>query len=951
MKAGLLDIKDDERRNTYAAFATLFAITTGHTVLETARDAIFLAKIPASRLPWMNLIIVAAALGLAKLGSKKAKTDSKGGVTAALVFGALVTSVFWFVLPKSGAPSPNALYALYVWSGLFASWAMVQFWTLLGRIHTMTQAKRLYGFIGAGAVLGAVIGAVFARFAMAMFAPRTSLLVAAVTFAVATLPTLAIVVPDLPRAEAPPSSEKPTMPMSAGFGLLWQNPFARRVLAIGLVSVLTVGIGDYLFKSRIAAESTDPAHLGAQLSTFYAITNSLSLVAQLFVAPWLFRAQGVQRALFLFPALLMGAAATVLVTGGNLFSAVGVKVVDGVLRYSVHKTTMELLLVPVPDLTRERIKPITELIGTRGGQALASILILGLVAVSAANPLVLGAIVLLCATLWLALVVTIRSLYIDVFRETLRSGGLSGKAELPELDLGALETIFAGLNSTSDTTVLASLDLLAEQRRERLIPALILYHPSRDVVVRALEIFTQHKRTDFVPVADRLNNHPDREVAAAALRARTAVMPDRGILLERLEDECPQVSVTALTALMARDWITEEEAERHIDRFRAARSLKVAAELARAIRDVAPFSDGKRGRFDDRFDDLLVRFGEMLAAKTELSAEEERTIGVSDDENLMPDFYATQSLEIVVRLEVARAMEARRSPRFVPVLVGMLARHELRHTARSALLAIPDTLDALTDALADVSLPHAVRFHIPRTIALFEPAEAAKRLVARLGEETDGGVRFKILRALIKLRGREPRLPLDEAILASTAEKTMDHVAVLRDWRAALAAHAPPEVETQGELRAAAHHLLYDLLRDKETHATQRLFLLLQLIHREDFDDIWRGLRSKNAKTRASSVELIENILRPPLRQRVLALVAEAPAPSKLASYEAVLQEVLAKGGTTLRMIAEVRATELDIPFTERRSMSGRVRDPSRSLMDRARDLIPAVPGASRAPA
>lgn len=829
---------------------------------------------------------------------------------------------------------------------------MVQFWTLLGRIHTMTQAKRLYGFIGAGAVLGAVIGAVFARFAMAMFAPRTSLLVAAVTFAIAALPTLAIVVPDLANASAPPSSDKPALPMSAGFGLLWQNPFARRVLAIGLVSVLTVGIGDYLFKSRIAAESTDPALLGAKLSTFYAITNTLSLVAQLFVAPWLFRAQGVQRALFLFPALLMGAAATVLVTGGTLFSAVGVKVVDGVLRYSVHKTTMELLLVPVPDVTRERIKPITELVGTRGGQALASVLILGLVAVSAANPLVLGAIVLLCATLWLALVVTIRALYIDVFRETLRSGGLSGKAELPELDLGALETIFAGLNSTSDTTVLASLDLLAEQRRERLIPALILYHPSRDVVVRALEIFTQHKRTDFVPVADRLNDHPDREVAAAALRARTAVMPDRGTLLERLEDDCPQVSVTALTALMAREWISEEEAERHIERFRRERSLKTAAELARAIRDVAPFSDGRRGRFDDRFDDLLVRFGEMLAAKTELS-EEERTIGVSDDENLVPDFYATQSLEIVVRLEVARAMQARRSPLFVPVLVGMLARHELRHTARTALLAIPGALDALTDALADVSLPHAVRFHLPRTIALFEPAEAAKRLVSRLGEETDGGVRFKILRALIKLRGREPRLALDEAVLAATAEKTMDHVAVLRDWRAALTAHAPAEVEAQGELRAAAHHLLSDLLRDKETHATQRLFLLLQLIHREDFDDIWRGLRSKNAKTRASSVELIENILRPPLRQRVLALVAEAPAPSKLQSYEAVLQEILARGGTTLRMIAEVRATELGIAFAERRSVSGRdpLRDASRSLLDRARDLMPAVPGASRAPA
>ena len=118
-------------------------------------------------------------------------------------------------------------------------------------------------------------------------------------------------------------------------------------------------------------------------------------------------------------------------------------------------------------------------------------------------------------------------------------GGLSGKAELPELDLGALETLFAGLNSSRDIEVIASLELLAEQHRERLIPALILYHPSREVVMRALEIFTEMGRTDFVSIADRLNSHPDRDVAAAALRARTAVLPDKQMLLERARRRVP----------------------------------------------------------------------------------------------------------------------------------------------------------------------------------------------------------------------------------------------------------------------------------------------------------------------------------------------------------------------------------------------------------------------------
>ena len=281
------------------------------------------------------------------------------------------------------------------------------------------------------------------------------------------------------------------------------------------------------------------------------------------------------------------------------------KGLDGSLRYSVHKTSVELLLVPVPDGTRERVKPIIELLGTRGGQALASVVILALVAAGASSVLVIGAVVVGLSVFWLANVVRIRGHYLDVFRETLRSGGLSGDVELPALDLGALEMLFAGLNSSRDGEVLASLELLAEQHRERLIPALILYHPSRDVVLRALHLFRQGGRTDFVSIADRLDRHPDREVAAAALRARTAVAPDRALLERRFADSCPRVSATALVALMARDWIEPDEADRRIRESLATRSWQTAAELARAIRDIAD-EEATSAWARERFDELLI---------------------------------------------------------------------------------------------------------------------------------------------------------------------------------------------------------------------------------------------------------------------------------------------------------------------------------------------------------
>jgi AAA family ATP:ADP antiporter len=949
------EIRPEERRNTFAAFGALLAITTGHTLLETGRDALFLSKLPASYLPWLYLLIAVIALGLAKLGRFGGRNRGKLIVSWSLVVAAAVTAAFW-----AGArigTTPSMLFALYLWSGLFASWVTLQFWTLLGRAHTMTQAKRLYGFIGAGAVLGAVLGALLARAILIAYPPHATLLLAAALFLVASFPAMAVkVAPAFAEQNSPDARRRGSM--SAGFAALWENAFARRVLGIAFVSAVTFTFVDFFFKSTIAARyGRDVGSLATYLSTFYATTNALSLCAQLVVAPWAVRALGVQRALLFFPLAAASGGVFAVLTGASFASAVALKGIDGTLRYSVHKTSSELLLVPVPDGTRERLKPIIDLAGTRGGQAAASVGILLLVAVGAGHGptggVAVSAIVLVLSAVWLGMVVTIRRLYLDVFRETLKSGGLSGKAELPELDLGALETLFAGLNSSRDLEVLASLDLLAEQHRDRLIPALILYHPSRKVVLRALEIFTQRGRDDFVPIADRLNEHSDGEVAAAALRARTLVSPSRKLLRARLSDDCPEVAATALVTLLARGWISTADAGPRIDDIVNRRSWRTAVELARSIRDAA--ATRTDGAIDEKFDALLVR----LASEAALFAD--RELGQVEHvrpSTTPPGMGVEPTADIRIMLEVARAMAARRSERFLPVLVGMLGRHELRVTAREAIVQIPGALDYLDRAMDDATLPRSVRAHLPRAMTRIDPQNASRLLVPRILTETHGAVRFRTIRALVKARRVLPSLKLDEAELRRALSATLDRATKLDDWANALAGgdQAPPSM-TRNDPLQAAHHLLLDLTRDKETHATQRIFFLLELLRGEPFDDIARGLRSRNPKTRASSLELIENLVESPYRERVLTLAEGAPSRRNPLGYEDALHQIAAGGGATMRTLAEYRAAELGIVLPEtgaRASQPPTIESIGRRLIERARDALKpdsVETGARRAPA
>src|SRR5262249_61227334 len=72
---------------------------------------------------------------------------------------------------------------------------------------------------------------------------------------------------------------------------------------------------------------------------------------------------------------LLGAATGFLVVGG-LACALGLRVLDAGLRPSLNRVGTELLYVPVSPAKRRLLKPSIDTLGQRGGQTLASVLLL-----------------------------------------------------------------------------------------------------------------------------------------------------------------------------------------------------------------------------------------------------------------------------------------------------------------------------------------------------------------------------------------------------------------------------------------------------------------------------------------------------------------------------------------------------------------------------------------------
>jgi hypothetical protein len=315
----------------------------------------------------------------------------------------------------------------------------------------------------------------------------------------------------------------------------------------------------------------------------------------------------------------------------------------------------------------------------------------------------------------------------------------------------------------------------------------------------------------------------------------------------------------------------------------------------------------------------IAEFVEHGEASTKIALAE--AIG-SRENHALDGVVATlaQAAEPEVRVAAVQAMIDHHSTAYLPALVQALGSERTRHAARAALARHGRAgLLAVREALADRTLPQAVRWGLPRTLALFEPREAARVLMEELRQEPAGVMRYRIIRALETVVAMNPDVKIDRAALDPVLEDTIGRAFRRLDERRILerGAAEDPRRATPG------HELLRDVLADKEASLRDRLLRLLGLAHPDiDFASIRRGLRSASPKTHASSVELAASVVDQRMRAAVSALLEDLPVEDKLevagtfhtpivATYEELLEAMLKTERESMQDIVAFHIAEL----------------------------------------
>lgn len=832
----LLDVRADERRTVATMAGTLALMTAGHTLLETTRDTLFLSKLPTQ---YLALVYIALAFLSLLAGGASSFVSRRFGRRAGFVL-TLGVSAFAIMLLHLRAPTTPVVVVLYLTSGVLGTILSLQYWLFAGQYLTVAQGKRLFGPIASGGVLGATLGAGAAALLLRSIPPMSVVLAGAALFLLA-----AFVVTTLPSAEGiDDADESPgrAFAWAADIKLLGQNRYVALVATLFAIAGAAVLFGDYLFKASAAA-TLGKERLGTFLGGYYAAINVVSLVVQLFLSSAIVRRLGLTSSLLVFPLLM-------LLSGGGAFVsstfalALAVKSTDGSLRYSLHRVTSELLLLPLPSDLRDRSKRLFDTLVGRGTQAVAAIVIFGLSTVGLADGRVLAGLVVLLSAAWIAVALMLRTPYLDLFRKALARGDVAGGAL--ELDLPAVQSLLDALSSADDGQVLAALDVFSSLGQTRLVPGLILHHESPAVLLRALGLFAEDRRTDFVPLAERLLGHRDPAVRGAAVRA-LAQNGKREAAALAFADEDPSVRASAAFFLAAGSELPEAEEQ-------------IAAVLA------AEGDDGTRLRLG-----LLSVIGSRGDARWR---EVVRAIARRDGER--PGFA----------LGIAEAVRRTGDETQVELLIRRLEVREGRPLVREALVALGDAgFDALARALDDHDRPRTLRLQLPRALAAFGSQRAADLLLAFLGRELDPALQFKALRALGRLSNQAKRreiapIRLDRAVVEESLTRSLETYFAVLDLQLGM---------TRGpgsESSSVAKEVLIELLGDKADHALERTFRFLQLAHKnEDIQRVHHAVIHGDKRTRATALEFLDalTIRSQSIREALRAVVDELPTAERIA--------------------------------------------------------------------
>jgi ATP:ADP antiporter, AAA family len=817
-------------------FAYLFLIIAAYVIGKVARDALFLEQFKAIKLPFADIAIAVlvgfVVAGYVRLGQK---LSLRRLVTTSLVTYAVIFGAFWYLARFQRF---EWLFpALYIFIGIFGVLATAQVWTLGSYVLTTREAKRAFGIVGGGAIAGNIFGGFTSKHVARAFGTIDLLLVIAACMLICIAIVNALWAHRLEQqSESNPALEEFSILRS--MQEVAKSPHLRGIATLICLSSFVTTIAAWQFKAMAQQNILSTDNLASFFGDFNFYAGFAGLAAQLLLTGPLLRWLGVTPTLMVLPVTLVLGHVGVLVFGTLLAVSV-LRGFDQVLRYSVDKSSVELLYLPVPSNIKVQTKSFVDTVVWRFGDGLAGILVLLCVGTLGLATVQMSWISLVLIVIWLVAAWSTKASYVELLREGVSTYRMEAEKHSAEyLDASTVRVFEEKLRSPDPQDVVYGLRLIEMDPHTSNLQSVrdLLKHPSGDVRRRAISVLTTAHDAAAEPTIRKMLDDPDPKVTVESrlyLISRGREVP---AVPESICAKCPSDMqedlrrITELARSNSRSSVTEASAllERTIHAVRDSEMITRTA-VARLI-SVLP------DRFDRQLSALLYD---------------------RDDS--------------VVK-EAIRAAGRLRSRKVLPAVIEMMASEKHGDLAVRAAVRYGDIgVGTLRDSLHDRREDPVIRKAVALALGKVATRKAARSLEEALIED-NVDVRDQVIRGLNEIQSRQANVifntqPLEAALAAEIADHYASYVTL----------------EPIGEVLDGAPSAVVGIQAgmDKEL---ERIFGLLNLLYpKYDLLSVHFGVLSPVPGVSDNSLEMLETILNPNVRGLLLPLLDSKVSPTERA--------------------------------------------------------------------
>ncbi len=351
------------------AWLYIFSVLSSYYIMRPIRDQMGVAG-GVNNLQWLFTGTLAGMLLLNVPFATLVKTLPRTRFIP-IVYRFFAANILLFALVLHFADIAQSVWvgrAFFIWISMFNLFVVSVFWSLIVDVFNSEQGKRLFGFIAAGATIGAICGSSITA-SLASHAPTPVLLIGATCLLELAVLSVRGLSRQSQALHARPH-EDVNRPVGghvlAGITHPFKSPYLANVSLFMLLFTIT---STFLYFQQASVVRDNFSDRGAQTAFFASIdltVNIITLVVQLFFTGRILGMLGVGLTLAILPALTVIGFSTLAV-----MPAVSTLVVFQVLRrssdYAIARPTREVLYTVVPREDRYKAKNFIDTVVYRAG--------------------------------------------------------------------------------------------------------------------------------------------------------------------------------------------------------------------------------------------------------------------------------------------------------------------------------------------------------------------------------------------------------------------------------------------------------------------------------------------------------------------------------------------------------------------------------------------------------